>query len=218
MLLPSNQKERYSVIDFKIGRLYIMSGRRIESRSDLNFFLQRDYWANDFDNSDIRSRIKQFLSPNPIISFLHALREAEYYTNCGGGICRIFWRLRLKRLSIKTGIQISVNTCGPGLSLPHYGNIIINSNASIGANCRIHVGVNIGASGGRKDAPQIGDNVYIGPGAILFGDITIGSNNLIGANATVNKSFTEENVVIAGTPAVVVKKDSKNWIELNGKE
>lgn len=79
----------------------------------------------------------------------------------------------------------------------------------------MHAGVNIGASAGRLEAPQIGDNVYIGPGAILFGNIKIANNVTVGANATVNKDCLEENVVIAGSPAKVVKRESSNWTEFN---
>ncbi len=50
-------------------------------------------------------------------------------------------------------------------------------------------------------APQIGDNVYISPGAKLFGDIVIGDNVKIGANAVVNKSFPEGNCTLVGVPA-----------------
>ena len=98
---------------------------------------------------------------------------------------------------------------GPGLSLPHRGNIIVNPQAKIGENCRIHVGVNIGAH--HDKAPRIGNNVYIGPGAIIFGDIEIADNVSIGANATVNKSVFEPNSVVAGTPAKVVKTDVESW-------
>lgn len=56
--------------------------------------------------------------------------------------------------------------------------------------------------------------MYIGPGAILFGDITIADNVSIGANATVNRSFTEPNVVIAGTPAKIVKRNVPAWNEV----
>lgn len=98
---------------------------------------------------------------------------------------------------------------GPGLSLPHRGNIIVNPNTKIGENCRIHVGVNIGAHKGK--APKIGDSVYIGPGAMIFGDVTFADNISIGANATVNKSFYESNVVVAGTSAKIVKKDVPSW-------
>lgn len=72
----------------------------------------------------------------------------------------------------------------------------------------------IRASRGKNGAPIIGNNVYIGPGAILFGDITIADNVSIGANATVNRSFTESNVVIAGTPAEIVKRNVPAWNEV----
>lgn len=48
----------------------------------------------------------------------------------------------------------------------------------------------------------------------MFGDITIADNVSIGANATVNRSFTESNVVIAGTPAEIVKRNVPAWNEV----
>lgn len=166
----------------------------------------------------VKEWLKSLVSPNQVANYLYALRKAEYYTNARSllsSLLGFYWRRKLRNRGIKLGYSISLNTCAPGLSLPHYGNIVINHNAHIGRNCRIHVGVNIGASGGHSEAPQIGDNVYIGPGAILFGNITIGSNNTIGANATVNKSFPQENVVLAGTPAKIVKENEPNWLEFN---
>ena len=53
--------------------------------------------------------------------------------------------------------------------------------------------------------PHLGNNVDIGYGAVLIGDITIADDIKIGANAVVNKSFTEPGVTIAGVPAKVVK-------------
>ena len=118
-------------------------------------------------------------------------------------------KYKFRKISVKLGFSIPINVFGPGLSLPHRGNIIVNPQTRIGENCRIHVGVNIGAH--HDKAPLIGNNVYIGPGAIIFGDIEIADNVSIGANATVNKSFNEPNVVIAGTPAKVVKTDVESW-------
>ena len=129
----------------------------------------------------------------------------------GGG----YYRLRLRHLSYKLGYSIPINVFGPGLSLPHFGTIVVNSKARVGKNCRLHVCTNIGASAGKPGAPIIGDNVYIGPGAILFGNITIANNVTIGANATVNKSIEEKNVVIAGTPAKIVKENFPNWVVFN---
>ena len=73
--------------------------------------------------------------------------------------------------------------------------------SKIGANCRIHTDVNIGATSGQKEAPIIGNNVYIAPGVKIFGGIQVEDNIAIGANAVVNKSFLEQNITIAGIPA-----------------
>jgi serine O-acetyltransferase len=59
--------------------------------------------------------------------------------------------------------------------------------------------VNIGEHNG--GAPRIGNDVYIGPGAKLFGDIEIADNIVIGANAVVNKSFLTPGISIGGVPA-----------------
>jgi serine O-acetyltransferase len=72
----------------------------------------------------------------------------------------------------------------------------------VSANCRIYVCTSIGNKAGHRDlAPIIGNNVYIRPGAKIFGDIKIADGIAIGANSVVDKSFTEPNIGIAGVPA-----------------
>lgn len=110
---------------------------------------------------------------------------------------------------MRLGFSIPINVFGPGVSIPHYGTIVINPNAKIGRNCRIHAGTNIGMHKG--GAPIIGDNVYIGPGAILFGEIKVANNVSIGANTIVNTSITEENVIVGGALSSIVKHNSKPW-------
>lgn len=124
-------------------------------------------------------------------------------------------RIRFRRLSISLGFQIPTNVFGPGLCIAHYGTIVVNKNTWVGSFCKLHAGVNIGASARREEAPRLGDNVYIGPGAIIFGGITIADNVTIGANATVNRSCDTEYCVLAGTPAKIVKKGMPNWLTLN---
>ncbi|MCA0132691.1 serine O-acetyltransferase [Winogradskyella alexanderae] len=115
-----------------------------------------------------------------------------------------YLRYRYKKISIKLGFSIPINVFGPGLSIVHYGTIVVNKSTKVGANCRMHACVNIGASGGEAAAPQLGNNVYIAPGAKIFGKIKIPNNTAIGANAVVNKSFEKENTIIAGIPAKVI--------------
>lgn len=160
--------------------------------------------------------LKRLVFPEPTDTFLRWLRRVEWHYNSKGIAHKVFFIIAYffyRRISIKSGISISKNVCDIGLSLPHFGSIVVNSNCKIGKNCRIHNNVNIGASGGSSRAPIIGDNVYIGPGAVLFGDIQIADNCFIGANAVVNRSFLEPYSLIVGVPATVVKKIDKAWNE-----
>ena len=191
----------------------------ILSKEDLTNFLNKDSMSCGlpFKKRGIVTRLQSILFCSEEWKFVKSLRWLEYcentlkHKNIFGFVQWCIAKYKFRKLSIKLGYSIPINVFGPGLSLPHRGNIIINPNTIIGENCRIHVGVNIGAH--KDGAPIIGNNVYIGPGAILFGKIIIGNNVSIGANATVTKSFEENNVVIAGTPAKIVKYNSKAWNE-----
>lgn len=119
------------------------------------------------------------------------------------------WHIRFKRISEKCGFTIPINKIGPGLCIPHYGTIVISGNAVIGENCKIHTGVNIGATSGKPDAKHIGNNVYIGPGAKIIGGGYIADNVVIGANAVVTGSIEEAGITVGGIPAKKISdKDS----------
>lgn len=149
------------------------------------------------------------------------LRKTEYYVNCkNGGVNKYLNKLRVRRLiayGYKLGFTIPVNVFGPGLCICHVGTIIVNDYARIGSNCRIHAGVNIGNSAPLGESwvpdntPVIGNNVYIGPGAKIYGKIKIGNNVAIGANAVVNKDVPD-NVTVAGVPAKIISNKPSNVI------
>ena len=92
--------------------------------------------------------------------------------------------------------------------LPHQGvGVVLHPNVIIGENVTIRQHVTIGNNGkmGQSGlAPKIGNNVMIGAGACLLGDITIGNNVLIGANAVVLVDIPDNSVAV-GVPAKVVK-------------
>lgn len=188
----------------------------IQSKQDYEYYIERDRMCNNVPESNsLVSKIKQTLFPSYEWQFIKALRRLEYCENVKkrqfflGVIAWFIVKYKFRKMSVKLGLSIPINVFGPGISLPHRGNIIINPQTQIGENCRIHVGVNIGAH--HDKAPRIGNNVYIGPGAIIFGDIEIADNCSIGANATVNKSVIEPNCVVAGTPAKVLKRNVASW-------
>ena len=107
---------------------------------------------------------------------------------------------------IRFGIGISYKTqIGPGLYIGHQGGIVINEQVVIGKNCNLSQQVTIGVSrrGERAGVPTIGDNVYIGPGAKIFGKIQVGNNAAIGANCVVTRDVPDNGVVV-GIPAKVI--------------
>lgn len=180
----------------------------ITNKKEYKYYLKRDSIALEVNNNSFSHKLKNFLFPNPIWKFQKLMRKLEYYTNCKNhGLNKIYilyLKYKYRKLSIKLNFSIPFNVFGPGLSLVHYGTIIINHTTKIGANCRMHACVNIGASGGEVQGPILGDNVYIAPGAKIFGNIRIPNNTAIGANAIVNKTFTKEHTAIAGIPAKIV--------------
>jgi serine O-acetyltransferase len=117
-----------------------------------------------------------------------------------------FVRFMRRHYMYKFGLYIPAATnIGPGLFIGHVGGIVVSVKAVIGKNCNISQGVTIGVSyhDGKAGYPVIGDNVYIGPGAKIFGNIKIGNNVAIGANAVVNKD-APDNAVVVGVPSKVI--------------
>jgi len=172
----------------------------ILSKNDYKFYLKEDKRALGVTDS-----FRELLF-NDVWKFQRCLRRLEYLTNCKKNIfLRKIVAIHFRILSRKLGFTIPINVFDSGLSIAHYGTIVVNGNSKIGKNCRVHVCVNIGSMAGESYAsPQIGDNCYIGPGAKLFGKIKIGDNTAIGANAVVNKSFPKGNITIGGIPAKII--------------
>ncbi len=184
----------------------------IKSKADFRAYCEADCKSLQIS----RSEMARFL--NQIYVFQMRMRKLEYAINCGRSSIKVLYRkILFRKSSVKLGFSISPNTFGPGLSIAHRGTIVVNGGARIGANCRIHVDVNIGTEAGKSDAaPRIGDNCYIGPGAKIFGPIEIGSGSVIGANAVVNKSFPEGNQTLGGIPAKVISKKSSEDLLVKG--
>ena len=95
----------------------------------------------------------------------------------------------------------------------HSGSIVVHPEAKIGNWCCIFQGVTIGQHMLPHSVPKIGDNVMINAGAKIFGDICIGNDVMIGANAVVNKSFPEGHCRIAGVPARIISNKGNFWID-----
>lgn len=112
-----------------------------------------------------------------------------------------------------TGIEIHPGaTIGKNFFIDHGMGVVIGETAIIGDNCLVYQGVTLGGTGKEtgKRHPTIGNNVTLGAGAILLGNISIGDNSNVGAGSVVIKS-AKENSTLVGVPARVVKE--KNFVQ-----
>ena len=94
---------------------------------------------------------------------------------------------------------------GPGLYLGHTGAIRIHPEVKAGKNLSLGPCVIIGQRGvGKTGVPILGDDVYIGVGAKILGNVRIGNNVKIGANAVVLEDVPD-NVTAVGVPARIIR-------------
>jgi len=104
------------------------------------------------------------------------------------GLVKIMWGIELPRSA----------TIGPGFYIGHFGGITIAPGVVIGRNCNIsqHITIGLSGQGEKAGVPTIGDNVYLAPGARVFGKISIGNNVKIGANAVIYKDIPDNAIVV----------------------
>ena len=116
--------------------------------------------------------------------------------------------MRLRHYSFKFGISIPVGTdIGYGLYIGHFGGIVVNVKAVLGDNVNLSQGVTIGMAnrGKNKGVATIGNCVYIGPGAKIVGNVKIGDDIAIGANAVVTRNIPSH-CTAAGIPASIISQ------------
>lgn len=184
----------------------------IKTKNDLLRYISKD--SQMLFNQNRKQHelyMKKCKDPRYLISvYLMYLRKEEYYLNQENKsyytklMARIYERKR-NLLGKNLGFCMEPNCIEEGLNIYHCGCIVINPLARIGKNCQMHGNNCIGNNGITDKCPQIGDNVDIGFGAVIIGDIEIADDIKIGANAVVNKSFLEKGITIAGVPACCVK-------------
>ena len=181
----------------------------IKSKAELTEFISQDAKASN------RNSTKASFLGDEIWKFQTNLRKLEYYSyrateNKFYILHKLLCKFKHHSMSIKLGFSIPINVFNMGLAIPHYGHIVVNAKARIGKNCRIHEGVNIGATNGSDKAPVIGNNVFIASGAKIIGDISIADDVCIGANAVITKSITEPGTTWGGGPAQKISDNNSH--------
>lgn len=126
---------------------------------------------------------------------------------------RYYYLLRLKRMDAFNGASLGnrVNGGSTFESAPFFPHgikgIFITDSAKIGKNCTILQQVTIGLKKLEDSiGPHIGDNVFIGSGAKIIGNIKIGNNVKIGAKCVVVEDIPDGATVVMNKPKIIVKK------------
>jgi serine O-acetyltransferase len=122
----------------------------------------------------------------------------------------LLYKVLFKFVQILTGIELPCEVpVGTGFVIEHSGGIVVSGFASFGAHCRIRNGVVIGLARVEDPcAPQFGNHVDVGAGAKVLGNIRIGNNVLIGANAVVITDVPD-NCIAVGVPAIIKPRKTK---------
>ncbi|MBD3425738.1 MAG: serine O-acetyltransferase [Candidatus Omnitrophica bacterium] len=110
-----------------------------------------------------------------------------------------------------TGIEIHPGArIGKGLFIDHGMGVVIGETSVIGENVTLFQGVTLGGTGKEKGKrhPTIGDNVVVGAGAKILGNITVGNNVLVGANAVVLRDVPHDSTVV-GVPGRIARRKGK---------
>lgn len=108
-----------------------------------------------------------------------------------------------------TGIEIHPGAkVGPGFFIDHGMGVVIGETSEIGKNVTLYQNVTLGGTGTErgKRHPTIGDNVVVGAGAKVLGNIRVGNNVKVGAGSVVVRSVPD-NCTVVGVPAEVVRRE-----------
>ena len=116
-----------------------------------------------------------------------------------------------------TGIEIHPGaTIGKNLFIDHGMGVVIGETTIIGENVTLFQGVTLGGTGKEKGKrhPTLGDNIVVGAGAKVLGNIVIGDNVSIGANAVVVRDVPPNSTVV-GVPGRIARKEGKKIPGIN---
>ncbi len=155
-----------------------------------------------------------FVESTPGMRFSVIFRLTQHYRR-KNRVLFYFFYLWLRRIKYRFGFDISYRTrIGKGLYIGHFGGIVIHGDTVIGENCNLSQGMTIGVLNRGKSAgvPRVGNRVFFGPNCVVLGNISIGDDALIGANAVVMTDVDAGSVVAAPLAQVISNRGSESYI------
>ena len=172
----------------------------------MKFFKDLKYDLDNIMNNDpaARSRIDLILYPSVHALVAYRISNKLYKKN------HFFIARLVSQVSrCFTGIEIHPGaTIGKGFFIDHGMGVVIGETAVVGDHVLMYHGATLGATGKDnrgKRHPTVGNNVIIGSGVKVLGNVTIGDNSKIGSNAVVLKDIPANSTAV-GIPARVVEK------------
>lgn len=177
-------------------------------REDVSTVLERDPAA--------KSRLEVFLC----YSGLHAVwfYRINHWLWDHGFLLLARWLSQVARLL--TGIEIHPGaTIGRRLFIDHGLGVVIGETAIVGDDVTLYQGVTLGGTGKEhgKRHPTIEDNVVIGGGAKVLGNITVGRNSRIGAGSVVLRNVPEHSTVV-GVPGHIIFRNGERVVITDPKQ
>jgi serine O-acetyltransferase len=162
-------------------------------RQDLQQYIEQGAFHDPVGRWRIWHRLQY-----PLIAWQRLMRRTEFTFNTKRGRLWqpyvLFRKVVFSRASMRLSLEIPLNVFGPGLTVAHSASIVVNANATVGKNCRLHPGTCIGELHDLN--PTIGDDVYLGNGAMVIGPITVGDRAKIGPHALVRESVAPDALVV----------------------
>lgn len=149
------------------------------------------------------------------IIFTYSGFHALFFFRIAGALRKAGMKLLPRGISqlakFLTGIEIHPGaTIGKSLFIDHGMGVVIGETAVLGDNVTLFQGVTLGGTGKEKGKrhPTLGNNVVVGAGAKVLGDIELGDNVMVGANAVVLRNVPPESTVV-GVPGRVARRRGK---------
>jgi serine O-acetyltransferase len=133
---------------------------------------------------------------------------------------RFLARFTSQIVRLLTGIEIHPGAeIGRRLFIDHGMGTVIGETAAVGDDVTLYQGVTLGGTGKEKGKrhPTLGNNISVGSGAKLLGNITIGDNCRVGAGSVVLRSVPA-NSTIVGVPGHIVLRDGKRVVITDPKD
>ncbi len=158
----------------------------INSKKELKFYIMSDRMMNrGYFQLPLFTRLLRLFYPDHVINYLRHMRSYSYYAHHRSGLCGklryLYHKSAYYRLGLKLGYSIGPECFGYGLTLLHYGTIVVGARNRIG-----NYAIVFPASCIVDDGSEIGNSLMLGHGAVISKKLLLGDNVNIAANSVLN--------------------------------